>query len=227
MRLRVEHVVQRVVQRPQVRVDLLAQRAGQEAEPLARLDRRAGQDDPVDLLGLQRLHGLGHREVGLAGAGRADAEHDRVLVDRVDVALLVQRLGPDRAAAVGQDVERQHVGRALGGLGAQHADGALDGLGGDALAGADDRDQLVEQALDEGDLGGLAAQRDLVAADVDVGVEGLLDERRSSSPGPSRATIGMLLGTTIVWAGVSGSSPGPVWGAVMGGAAADLPNLCG
>ena len=41
-RLGVDHVVQRVVQRPQVGVDLLAQRAGQEAEPLARLDGRAG-----------------------------------------------------------------------------------------------------------------------------------------------------------------------------------------
>ena len=75
------------------------ERAGQEPEPLPRLDRRPGQDDPVDLLGLQRLHGLGHREVGLAGAGRADAEDDGVLVDRVDVALLVQRL---RAGSCGR-----------------------------------------------------------------------------------------------------------------------------
>ena len=72
---------------------------------------------------------------------------------------------------------RQHVGRALGGLRAEHRDHALDGLGGDALAGADDRHQLVEHALGEGHLGGLAAQRDLVAADVDVGVEGLLHQR--------------------------------------------------
>ena len=56
------------------------------------------------------------------------------------------------------------------------ADRALDRLGGDALAGADDRDQLVEEPLDQRHLGGLAAQGDLVAADVDVGVEGLLDE---------------------------------------------------
>ena len=37
----VDHVVQRVVERPQVRVDLLGEIAGQEAELLARLDRRA------------------------------------------------------------------------------------------------------------------------------------------------------------------------------------------
>ena len=110
---RFHHVVQRVVQRTQVRVDLLGQRARQEPEPLARLDGGPGQDDPGDLLGLQRLHRLGDGQVGLAGARRADGEDDRVLVDGVDVALLVERLGRDRLAAVAQDVVRQDVGRAL------------------------------------------------------------------------------------------------------------------
>ena len=114
-RVRVDHVVQRVVQRAQVRVDLLAQGAGQEPEPLAGLDGRTGEDDPVDLLGLQRLHRLGHRQVGLARAGRADAEDDGVVVDGVDVALLVQRLGPDGPAPVAQDVGGQHLGGAVAG----------------------------------------------------------------------------------------------------------------
>ena len=175
--LGVEHVVQGVVQRAQVGVDLLAERAGQEPEPLAGLDRGAGQDDPVDLLGLQRLHGLGHREVGLAGAGGPDAEDDGVLVDRVDVALLVQRLGPDRAAAVGQDVEGEHVGRALGRLGAQHRDHALDGLGVTpwpvrmiVTSSSSIRSARATSA-------GSPRKRDLVAADVEVGVEGLLHQR--------------------------------------------------
>ena len=142
----------------------------------------------------------------------------------VDVALLVQRLGPDRAAAVGQDVERQHVGGALVGLGAQHADRALDGLGGEALAGADDRDELVEEPLDEGDLGGLAAQRDLVAAHVDVGVERLLDEaevlvtRARGGPPWGRCWAPRSCGR-----GSRAGLRGPVSGAVMGGAGADLP----
>ena len=104
--------MQGVVKRPQVGVDLLVERAGQEAEALARLDGRAGQDDPVDLLGLQRLDRLGHRQVGLAGACRANGEHDRVLVDGVRAVLLVQRLGADRAAAGGEDALGEHVGRA-------------------------------------------------------------------------------------------------------------------
>jgi hypothetical protein len=45
-----DHVLQRVVQRAQVGVDLLLQVAGQEAQVLARLHRRARQDDALDPL---------------------------------------------------------------------------------------------------------------------------------------------------------------------------------
>ena len=64
--LGLEHVVERVVERPQVRVDLGQDVAGQEAEPLAGLDRGPGEDDAVDLLRLERLHRERDREVALA-----------------------------------------------------------------------------------------------------------------------------------------------------------------
>ena len=67
-----------VPQRLEVRVDLLVQRPGQEPEPLPGLDGRAGEDQAVDLLGPQRLHGRAHREVGLARPGRTDPEGDGV-----------------------------------------------------------------------------------------------------------------------------------------------------
>ena len=104
--------MQRVEERPQVRVDLGHQVAGQEAEPLAGLDRRAGEDDPVDLARAER--GGGHRdgEEGLAGAGRADAEGDGVVADRVDVALLVDRLRRDLGGAVAPDDVLEDLGRA-------------------------------------------------------------------------------------------------------------------
>ncbi len=51
-------------------------------------------------------------------------------------------------------------------------------------------DQLVEEPLDEGHLGGLAAQGDLVAADVDVGGEGLLDQGEVLVPGPEQGHHG-------------------------------------
>ncbi len=173
--VRVDHVVQRVVQRAQVRVDLLGQRPGQEPEPLARLDRRAGQDDPVDLLGLEGLDGLGHRQVRLAGAGRADAERHRVGVDRVDVDLLPHRLGADRAAAAGQDVLGEHLGRPRG-RGAQHLHRAGHDVPVERRAGAGDLDQLVEQAADQLDVARRAPHGHDVAAGVDPGAgEALLD----------------------------------------------------
>ena len=48
--LGVHHVVERVVERPQVRVDLLLQIAGQEPELLAGFDRGPRQDDAADFL---------------------------------------------------------------------------------------------------------------------------------------------------------------------------------
>ena len=72
------HVVQRVVERAQIGIDLLLHVAGQEAQPFAGLHRGAGQHDAVHLAGLQHRHRLRHREIGLAGAGRADAEHHLV-----------------------------------------------------------------------------------------------------------------------------------------------------
>ncbi len=102
-----EHVVQGVVERAQVRVDLGHQVARQEAEPLARLDRRPGEDDPVHLLCLQRLHGERDGEVGLARAGRPDAERDHVVGDRLGVALLAGRLRVDAAATRGAGDRRR------------------------------------------------------------------------------------------------------------------------
>ena len=99
--LGLEHVVEGVEERAQVGVDLRRDVAGQEAEPLAGLDRRAGEHDPVDLAARQRRHGHRHGEERLAGAGRADADRDRLAADRVDVALLVDGLGRDLAGRGG------------------------------------------------------------------------------------------------------------------------------
>ena len=109
-----DHVVQGVPQRAQVGVDLRHEVAGQEAEPLPGLDRRAGEDDAVDLLGLQRLHGHGHGQPALAGAGRPDPEGDDVLADGVDVALLAARLRAARdGRARAQHLGAQHLRRTL------------------------------------------------------------------------------------------------------------------
>ena len=99
-----EQVVEGVVEGAQVGVDLGHDVAGQEPEPLAGLDRGPGEDDPVDLAGLQRLDGQRHGQVGLPRPGRADAEGDDVGGDGVGVALLAgglraARCGPGPSAA--------------------------------------------------------------------------------------------------------------------------------
>ena len=166
--------MQGVVERADVGVDLVVERAGQEAQPLAGLDGGAGEDDPVNLLVLQGLDGLGDGQVGLAGAGRADPEDDGVGVDGVHVPLLVEGLGTDRLPAAGEDVRGEHLGGRD--VVVDHADHPLDGVGGEALAGADDGDQLGEHVGARGDRGRVARQGDLVAAHVHVGVErGLQD----------------------------------------------------
>ena len=105
MRLRdllgLEHVVERVVERAQVGIDLLFEVAGQEAEALPRLDRGPRENDPRDLALHERRHGHGHRQKRLAGARGPDAEHDVVGSDRVEVALLPARLGGDPLLAEG------------------------------------------------------------------------------------------------------------------------------
>ncbi len=111
--LGLEHVVERVEQRPQVGVDLGHQVAGEEAEPLAGLDRGSREDDPVDLTAVQRRGRQRNREERLAGARRADPERDRVGADRVDVALLVDGLGRHLARAVAPDDVLQDRGGGL------------------------------------------------------------------------------------------------------------------
>ena len=96
--LEAEHFVQGVVQRAQIRVDFLRQVAGQEAEFLAGLHRRAHQQQTLHAVRLQRLDRAGHRQISLAGAGRAHAEIDVVAGDRVQVARLVCAAALDHAA---------------------------------------------------------------------------------------------------------------------------------
>ena len=93
-----EEVEEGVVERAEVGVDLLDEVAGQEAELLAGLDGRAGQDDAVDGLVLEEGQGHGHGQVGLARPGRADAEDEVVGLDRLEIGLLVEALGGDGLA---------------------------------------------------------------------------------------------------------------------------------
>ena len=145
----VHRVVERVEERPHVRVDLRQDVAGQEPEPLAGLDGGPGQDDPPDLPLGERLHGERDREVRLAGAGRADREGDRRGTNRVDVALLRHRLRRDLLAAVPPDDVVEHVadvGRLV-----ERGDHRADRVGPDRMAALDELDKLVDDRSRLGD----------------------------------------------------------------------------
>ena len=94
-----QHVVERVVERAEIGIDLLLHVAGKEAEALARLDRGARQDQPVDAAADQLRHRLRDREIGLAGAGRAEREDHLVAGERFHVGGLHLRARDDRLLA--------------------------------------------------------------------------------------------------------------------------------
>ena len=135
----VHEVEERVVDRAQIGIDLLAHVAGQEAEPLAGLDRGPRQDDAVDLLALEQRDRMGDREPGLAGAGRADAEHHRMAAQRADVGVLHRGAGAHRPLA---QVDLLEARRVVGGIEIEQRalrdrepDRALD-IAGDEIAAA-------------------------------------------------------------------------------------------
>ena len=95
--LRPEHIEERVVQRPQVGIDLALQIAGQEAEPLARFDRGTREDDAVDALFAECRHRRGHGEIRFARTGGADAERYGIVPDGLHIRLLAERFRLDGA----------------------------------------------------------------------------------------------------------------------------------
>ena len=164
---------ERVVQRAEVRIDLRHQVPGQESETFAGLDRRTGEDDPLHLLGLQRLHRHRHGEPRLARTGGADAERDDVVLDGLDVALLPARLGTHRPSpGPPQHVVGQHLARPL--VGGDHLDHPGESDRVEVMAALQEVDELFEQPPDL--VGLLTANADLVAAHADLGAgKGVLD----------------------------------------------------
>ena len=122
--VRTHHVAQRVMERTQVRVDLLGEGTGQESHLLTGLHCWTGEDDPAHLPGMQCLHRLGHGQIRLPGTGRANPEDDGVGIHGVDVTLLVAGLGADDVTVMADDVGRHHLRRGLALAG--HGDDAID-----------------------------------------------------------------------------------------------------
>src|SRR3954471_20100765 len=189
--LGVEHVLERVEEGAQVGVDLGHQVAGQEAEALAGLDGRAREDDAVDLAALERGGRHRHRQPRLAGARGADAEGDRVAADRVDVALLRDALGRDLQRPVAPDDVLEHPRGRL--VRVERAGDRGDRALGDLVALRDELGHLAHDLLGGGHRRLVALERDDVAAQEDVGLEGALERLEHRV-----AAAGQLLGRLVV-----------------------------
>ena len=178
----VHQVVERVVDRPQIGIDLLAHVAGQEAEPLAGLHRRPRQDDAVDLLALEQLHRVRDREPGLAGAGGAGAEHELVPPQRADIGVLRRRARAHQPLAQVDLVEARPRGRRIvveqRALRDREPDRALDVAGGDFVAALEPLVEALQHAARLLDRVARAFERHLVAALVRGRAEPPLDQRQ-------------------------------------------------
>ncbi len=162
--------MQGIVERAQIGVDFFLQVAGQEAQPLARLDRRARQDDAVDLALQQMGHGDGHRQIGLAGARGPEAEHQVGLFKRAHIFGLHRRARRDRAFARAQ--RKTIVGIAIA---RRHAHRGLHVARRDLHAFLQARIQRTDRAVGNFARGDRAGYLEMVAAIAQLDVEQLLD----------------------------------------------------
>ncbi len=100
--VKVHHVMQGVIEGPQIGVDFFKEIAGQKAQFLAGFHRRPGQDDAAAFVVDQGGHGHGHGQIGFAGAGRTDAEDHVEIADCLEIVFLIEAFGGD-AALEGRD----------------------------------------------------------------------------------------------------------------------------
>ena len=130
---------------------------------------------------LQRADGGGDGEVRLARARRTDRERHGRRADRVDVALLSDRLRRDALAARREELVAEHLARAQRRAAVvvpalDHLDGLAHGGVRELVAALEQGQELFEDAADALGLGRRPGDRDLVAADQDLAVERRLDQ---------------------------------------------------
>ena len=112
MGLGTQHLTQGVVEGAEVGVDLAEQVAWEEAQPLARLDGGASEQDAGDLLLLEGLDRHGHGQEGLTRTCGSHAQDDGILTDGLHVPGLACGLGLNGLSLGGdEDAVRANVGQ--------------------------------------------------------------------------------------------------------------------
>ena len=183
--LHVEHVVEGVVERPKVRVDLCHQIARQESESFASLDCWAGQNDALNLFCLKCSNRHRHCQPRFARTRRTDTKRDDVLRDGVDISLLTGGFRLDLTSfGVAEYLVRQNFAGAL--IGPHHRENPVERVVVELLTVLDQCDELLEQPRHVRDLSCLLPRYpDFVTSDTDGnGGKFLLDASQKLIPWP-------------------------------------------
>ena len=100
--LETQQIIQGVIQRSQIVINLLIQVAWQKSEALASLYRRARKHNTLHRAALQGIHGSSHCQIGLSCARRTYTNGDVMAGDIVEVQGLVGTSGFEVCTARGQ-----------------------------------------------------------------------------------------------------------------------------
>ena len=101
-----EHVVKRIVQRTQIRIDFLLNISRQKSNSFACFHHRPDQNDSTDRIVGKRVSGTGDRKVGFSGTRRSNSNGNGFGRDAFQVCLLGPRT---RANIVLADFQRNNV----------------------------------------------------------------------------------------------------------------------
>ena len=148
--LRSHDLIESVIERTQIRINLALQISRQKAQLLPGFNGRTGQYDPVHLVGLKGCDCFRHGKIGLAGTGGTHAENDHLVVNGLHIFLLshglwLHRLAHDRMT---DDIAVQlRHGLHRGRLGHGQRKSVIDILFRDHIAPLGQDDQLVNDLL--------------------------------------------------------------------------------
>ncbi len=85
------HLVERVVQRAQIRIDFRLEIARKESETLAGFDRGAREDNPAHSLSRKRIDRSGYCEIRFSSSRGTDSDDDVIVENELEVFRLTAR----------------------------------------------------------------------------------------------------------------------------------------
>ncbi len=103
-----EHVVERVIHRPKIRIDLLRHISGKKPEALTSLHCRSNQHNSPNVLILQRINRTGYCQVGFTGTSRTNAESQVDACEYYSCRLFDLRRAHEPVSVLSGSLQRHH-----------------------------------------------------------------------------------------------------------------------